>query len=288
MINGSKIKKAELNIQEHGFRGTFYDSPQHPEKAIIVFIGSEGSIIPAGFIAERFAALGFSALALYYFGGDNLPPLRAQIPMEFAEKAVAFLKNYDNGRIKKIGTYGDSLGSMPALMAGVLFQDISCVIAVSPTHVVTEGFKTRTEFTGNSFLTYKGKDIPYLPLPAGMNMYQMFRTAYQNTAAENAIPVEQIKGKIIFMASELDEAWPTTDSIKRLEARLIESNFSGQHKAVIFEKASHLVGIVPDLKKHRLVSLLKFFYKQERKNPKECRIARKQSEEEIINWLNEW
>lgn len=229
------MKITELYVKEHGFSGTLYDPNNGSDKVIIVFIGSEGSFVSAGFISERFADFGFSALALYYFGGVDLPNLRAQIPMEFAQKAVSYLKGYDNCKFKKIGTYGDSIGSMPALMSGVLFNDISCVIAVSPTHVVTEGFLTRKKLTGNSFLTYGGEDIPYLPLPPGMKMYEMFQTAYKDAKSGN-IPVERIQGRILLLASEMDEAWPAASSVRSLESRLKENLFSYPHKASFLKK----------------------------------------------------
>lgn len=281
------MKKTELDVRNFGFRGTLYDSQNGSDAAIIVFIGSEGSIIPAGFIAERFADLGYNALALYYFGGEGLPGFRGQIPMEFVEKAISYLKEYDNGRIRKFAAYGDSIGSMPALMSGVLFQAITCIIAVSPTHVVTEGFLTRTKMSGNSFLTYNGIDLPYLPLPSGLKMHEMFQAAYKNTALGD-IPVEQIQGRVLFIASELDEAWPAAYSVKRMESRLTENQFPNPHKALIFEKAGHLVGIMPDTRKHLLVPLISLAFKQERSCRKDCKAAREQSQNEIIKWLQEW
>ncbi|HEX3027796.1 MAG TPA: acyl-CoA thioester hydrolase/BAAT C-terminal domain-containing protein [Clostridia bacterium] len=243
--------------------------------------------MPAGHIAEQFAGLGYDALALYYFGGEDLPKLRAQVPMEFVDNAISYLKKYDNGRIKKISTYGISLGSILALMSGVIFKEITCVIAVSPAHVVTEGFLSRVKMTGNSFLTYQGKDIPYLPLPSDMKMYEIFQSAYKDTARGN-IPVEQIQGRILFIASQMDESWPAAYSTKMMESRLVKNQFLYPHKSLVFEKSGHLVGIVPDTKKHRLIPLILLTFRQERRHPKECRMAREKAESEIVRWLEEW
>jgi hypothetical protein len=90
------MEKVELYVKEHGFRGTLYDPENKSDKVIIVFLGSEGSLLPTGYIAERFSDLGYPDLALYYFGGKGLPKIRTQIPMEFFKKAILFLKEYDN------------------------------------------------------------------------------------------------------------------------------------------------------------------------------------------------
>jgi dienelactone hydrolase len=207
--------------------------------------------------------------------------------MELVEKAIAFLKGYEEGRYKKIGTYGTSLGSMPALEAAILFQDISSVIVVSPTHIITEGFATRTKMTGNSFLTFQGKDIEYCPIPENMKMYEMFETAYNNRN-KGELQVEKVKGKLLFIASEKDETWPTVASIQSMEKRLEEKHFAYEHRAIIFKEASHLAGITPNMKKHKLLQLIRFYFRQERKCKKACIEARRTSEIEIMNWITSW
>lgn len=276
-----------LNVKDHGFRGDLYACDSNHDKVIIVFIGSEGSLISAGLIAERFSELGCSALALYYFGGEGLPQQRAQIPMEFVEKALAYLKEYEDGRYKKMGTYGTSIGSMLALEAAILFPEISTVIVASPTHIVTEGFATRTKMTGNSFLTYRGKDIEFCSIPENMKMYAMFQTAY-STMKKGELEVEKIKGKLLFIASEKDEAWPAIESINKMEKRLENQHFVYEHRAIIYKDASHLAGITPNMKKHKLLQLIKFYFRQERKCRKACQEARKESEAEILNWITAW
>jgi hypothetical protein len=46
----------------------------------------------------------------------------------------------------------------------------------------------------NSFLTYRGKDISFLPLPSNMKMYKMFEEVYKEKE-HGVIPIEKIEIK---------------------------------------------------------------------------------------------
>lgn len=281
------MRVIEKHIKQDGFRGQFFDPENGIDKAVIIFMGGEGKIISAGLIAEKLAGYGFAALALYYCKGEDLPPVLSDVPLEIVENAITFLKKY-NGGYKKIGTYGISLGSVLALMSGVVFADISCVIAVSATHIIPEGFINKRKVSGKSFLIYQEKPFEYVPLENDLPNFKRFQNAYETNINENAcIPVEKINGRILLIAGTNDESWNSEFSVSYMQRRLNITQFPFQHKLCKY-KGSHYIGIIPDIKKHRLLNLIKLISKEERYNKADCENARKQSEQEIINWLTAW
>jgi len=280
------MKIIETHLKQDGFRGQLFDPENGTSKAVIILMGGEGKIISAKLLAEKLSNYGIAALALYYWNGEDLPPVLSDIPLEMVESAVDFLKKY-NGGFKKIGTYGISFGSVIALMSGVIFPEISCVIAVSATHIIPEGFIDKKKVSGKSFLTYKGKPFEYISLESNVPNFKRFQNAYENNSNENTyIPVEKINGRILLMAGN-DESWNSKFSAEYMENRLNINQFPFPHKLCEY-KGSHYIGIIPDMKKYKLLNLIKLISKEERRNKVDCENARKQSEQEIINWIKAW
>ena len=93
----------QCTLEKEGFLGTFYESETPTEKAII-FVGGSGENREN--VEQRAQALckeGFHVLALGYYLWKPLSPHTVGIPIDYAERAIAFLKNYDAVSIRKIG-----------------------------------------------------------------------------------------------------------------------------------------------------------------------------------------
>ena len=279
------MKISEFFIDKSGFRGQLYEPKQKQDKAIIIFMGGEGKIISAGLLAEKLSNYGYSALALYYCKGKGLSKKLSEIPLEMVEKAIVYLKK---NNYKKIGTYGISLGSVLAFMSGIVFSDISCVIGVSPTCIIPEGFISLKYVSGKSFLTYQGKPYPFVPLENDVSNYERFQNVYNHLSDNQAcIPIEKINGRILLLAGIRDESWNSVYAITLLKARLERSRFSFPYKTCIYD-GSHYIGVIPDMRKYKALNLIKLISKEERKNKKQCEVSRNLSEQEIIKWLKEW
>lgn len=281
------MKIHEYTVLTDGFRGQLYDPENETDKVIIVFMGGEGKFISAGLLAEKFAENGYAALALYYWKGINLPKFLNLIPLDMVEKAIAALKLYNNNQFRKISTYGISLGSILALMSGVVFKEISAVIAVSPTHIIPEGFITRTKCSGESFLTYHGKPYDFTPIVGSLSMYTYFSNAYKSTD-KVVIPVEHITGNILLLAGKKDRAWPSSTSVNELQLRMKAFNRNNHVITHIYENAGHFIGVMPDIHKYKRLRLLQITSINEWLHPIACAKARNQSESDVFEFLEKY
>lgn len=90
-----------------------------------------------------------------------LSPHTVWIPVDYAEKAVAFLKSCDAVAIRKIGMTGLSLGAAYTLLCASYLPEISCVVSVSGFDFVVEGCKNFFFRQHKSYFSYHGEDVPY-------------------------------------------------------------------------------------------------------------------------------
>lgn len=91
------MKHEHFNWKEHGFVGHLAEPDGGSDKAVIVIMGGEQSLLPGIKFAERFADYGITGLAVSLFGAEGLPECVDQIPLDMFIPAVDYLK-----RIKKI------------------------------------------------------------------------------------------------------------------------------------------------------------------------------------------
>lgn len=301
------MKYSDFNMREHGFAGHMAEPEEAGKKAVIVIMGGEKSILPGIKIAERFADYGICGLAVSLFGAEGLPKEVNRIPLDMFEKAVQYLLQVKG--VKEISTYGVSMGSLFAVMAAKYIDGIDNVILVSPSHVPFEGVLDKKTMTGHSVMTWRGKDIPfvkpdfaarkagkyYYDEQAGRSvtgMWISYRDAYADAEAERQadIHIEELHARILMLAGGGDEAWPSDYSVNYLRKRLEEANYSKDYKAVMYPHASHLLGMMPDREKnkllYRLLPLIGLMYKSINRHRKECLKALEASEREIIDWIN--
>ncbi|TCL55489.1 bile acid acyltransferase/acyl-CoA thioester hydrolase-like protein [Kineothrix alysoides] len=280
------MKLHDYIVSVDGFRGQLYDPQNHGEKVIIIFMGGEGKFISAGLLAEKLAEDGFASLALYYCKGIGLPQSFNMVPLDMVEKAIAMLKRYNNNQFQKIVTYGVSMGSILALMAGVVFKDVSAVIAVSPTHIIPEGFITKKKVSGQSFLTYRGKPYNYTSIDDTLPMYKYFSKAYESDEKAE-IPVENISGNILLLAGKKDCSWPASTSVDKMRLRIEAVRYHEKLHTHVYENGGHFIGIMPDMKKYKHLNLMRLMSKDELLHPKVCEKVRKQSEHDVLKFLSD-
>ena len=131
------MKHEHFNRKEHGFAGHLAEPDGGSEKAVIVIMGGEQSLLPGIKFAERFAEYGISGLAVSLFGAEGLPEGITEVPLEMFIPAVNYLKK--TKKIEHISVYGQSMGSIFAVLAAQYIGGIENLIMVSPTHVPFEG-----------------------------------------------------------------------------------------------------------------------------------------------------
>lgn len=281
-------------VEKEGFFGIYHqaEKPQDRKRVVIVIGGSEGNEnIPMN-VGAMFAKRGVSALGICYWNVPGLPKELIHVPLEPFEKAVKWLqqKGYE-----RIFIYGISKGGELALLCASLIPDICGVIALSPIHCIWGGMSGNKSMVSKTFkkeseFTWRGKDFPCMMAqlkygPAIWNLIkeQQFNLSYmyenplKNFDEQTAIPVENIRGDILFIYAKEDLMWPSAGAVKYMINRLKQHKWNYHAEILEYEKASHIIVPLnpPKLK----------MFKVERKYPEECRKNRMDAFEKTIQWL---
>ena len=155
------MRHEDFNMKEHGFVGHLAEPDGGSDRAVIVIMGGEQSILPGIKFAERFADYGITGLAVSLFGAEGLPDAPNQIPLDMFIPAVEYLRGKKGAEY--ISVYGQSMGSIFAVLVAQYIGGMDNLIMVSPTHVPFEGTtKDKKTMTGRSVATFKSEDIPFV------------------------------------------------------------------------------------------------------------------------------
>ena len=283
-------KTITTSVQMEGFEAILYPGNGRKDKVMIVMSGSNGGMKLTKQEAEFYHRNGIPSLALALFKTKQTPKELSRVPVEFVEKAIAWLIKQG---YKQIGIDGTSKGSEMALIAASLFPELSCVIVRVPSHFVSEGLsgsgKNKAP-SGTSCWSYRGRELPYAPYRSRtFNILQMFMREKEmhiitfnrdkEITPETMIPIENIKAPILMLSSKHDEVWPSYESAVYMEKKLTEIGFPYSHKHIAFEHMSHAVLT-------RLPWIYKMAFKSERRHPKECAKDRDALKEELLCWVN--
>lgn len=300
------MKYTDYNMKMHGFVGHMVEPESRADKAVIVIMGGEKSILPGIKIAERFADFGICGLSVSLFGAEGLPNGPDRIPLDMFENVVRFLAGKKG--IESISAYGVSMGSLFAALIAEYIGGIENVIMVSPSHVPFEGTPDKKHMTGHSVVTWRGKELPFVNADftkykamkyyhdsrAGCKvtgMWKSYRDAYADKERESKadIHIEKLDARILLMAGTGDEMWPSDYSVKYLEKSLRENHYNREYKAALYEGAGHLLGMMPDCKRnpmlYKMIPLIGIFYRRFRDNRNACTDALEQSEKEVVEWI---
>jgi pimeloyl-ACP methyl ester carboxylesterase len=303
------MKHEDFNFPQHGFAGHLAEPDEGSDRAVIVIMGGEQSLLPGIKFAERFADYGITGLAVSLFGAEGLPDSPDRIPLDMFLPAVRHLR--EKKQIEHISVYGQSMGSIFAVLAAQYIGGMENLIMVSPTHVPFEGtLNDKKTMTGHSVVTWHGEDIPFVRAdfsgvkaakyrkhPAAAHkvtgMWAAYYDAYQNEAAVEAakLEVEKTGARVLLIAGREDEAWPAELSVRTIEHQLKESGYKKEVKTLIFPHGSHLCGLMPnrerEKKLYRMIPLVGLMYKTFGRYRKENLRYFAESEKEIINWVKE-
>ena len=276
-------KTITTSVQMEGFEAILYPGNGRKDKVMIVMSGSNGGMKLTKQEAEFYHRNGIPSLALALFKTKQTPKELSRVPVEFVEKAIAWLIKQG---YKQIGIDGTSKGSEMALIAASLFPELSCVIVRVPSHFVSEGLSG----SGKNKAPSGTRELPYAPYRSRMfNILQMFMREKEmhiitfnrdkEITPETLIPIENIKAPILMLSSKHDEVWPSYESAVYMEKRLTEIGFPYTHKHIAYEYMSHAVLT-------RLPWIYKMAFKSERRHLKECAKDRDALKNELLDWVN--
>ncbi|MBA2617743.1 MAG: dienelactone hydrolase family protein [Rubrobacter sp.] len=252
-------------VEEKGLVGTlFHPSAPAPHPAVIALGGAGGGLSEGG--AKTLASEGFAALALAYFGIDPLPEDLVEIPLEYFERAIAWLKAQPAVDADRVAVVGNSKGGELALLLGATYpEDVKAVVGYAPSGVVWQGLPLDREvYHGGhrSPWSLRGEPLPFVGLlgPSASETVEMTKSFFagrplstrslyeralddESAVAAASIAVEKIDAPVLLVSGADDRLWPSTRlsemAIKRLEVP--DRPFPSEH--LRYEGAGHLIAL---------------------------------------------
>ncbi|XP_009480016.2 acyl-coenzyme A amino acid N-acyltransferase 2-like [Pelecanus crispus] len=193
-----------LPIREGRVRGALFLPPgPGPFPGVIDLFGGAGGLIEfrAGLLASR----GFAVLALAFFAYDDLPRTLVQLDLEYFEEAAKLLLQHPKVRGPGLGVVGVSKGAEVALAMATFLPQVVATVWING-----------TAFLHGNPLVYKDLRIPPIPYYTERVIFTEVG-AFDNSAifadprdpaySASAIPVEKIRGKVLFVVGEADRSF---------------------------------------------------------------------------------
>ncbi|MBX7067427.1 MAG: hypothetical protein K1X28_09365 [Parachlamydiales bacterium] len=226
-------------MKKNDLVATFYPGIDKDKKpGILLLSGSDGGMPGANAIPETFIQFlvenGYAVLALAYFGVEGLPANLENIPLEYFETAIHWLRSQPQVN-SQIGLIGQSRGAELALLLGATFRHlIQTIVASAPCDMICGGFPhpNRPAWTFRNrpiapFLHGLSNSDPNLTEAEDLRIAtEREEIPYHANTAEDPyviadlflarkkmpeaqIPVENIKCPILLLSGDQDAIWPS-------------------------------------------------------------------------------
>jgi dienelactone hydrolase len=225
-------------IRTAGLVGTLFLPPGDGRFPTVIVVSGGGGAVEE-FRAGLLASHGYASLALAYFAQPGLPRGLVNIPLEYFENAIAWVRAQPWFSDRLLAVWGPSRGGELALLLGATFPEIGAVMAWTPSGVTfwALGLAEPGDTRPRAAWTFRGKALPFLqenntasdPPPKvepgqPVAYAPFYRSQLRDAAAvERAtIPVEKIRGPVQLVSGLDDQMWPAADladiAFRRLEA----------------------------------------------------------------------
>ncbi|MCO5401147.1 acyl-CoA thioester hydrolase/BAAT C-terminal domain-containing protein [Ralstonia soli] len=248
-------------VRDEGLVGTLYlpDPYAHPgpRPAVLILNGSGGGINEPR--AALYASHGYAAFALAYFKAPGLSDYISNTPLEYFERALAWLRKRVEPLHDFVAVSGQSRGGELALLLGATFPEaVSAVIGYVPGAVVHSGQNAADPAVGREGPTwlYRGQPLPHLwegnrtaswaPFdegPAPHRHERAIRTALQDpdAVARARIRIERARGPVLLLSATDDGSWPSGDYSRMVTAKLAEVRHPYPVEHFDYEGAGHAI-----------------------------------------------
>ena len=238
------------DIGDSSLVGAFYHHASEPRPGVLLLGGSGGgmSIEHPALLASQ----GFTVLSLAYFAMPGLPQDLTDIPLEYFERAIAWMRKHPAVKPGPLAVIGASRGGELALLLGATFPEISAVVGYVPSGVGWAGIKTTGDGPPGASWTYRENPIPFVrSVPTDFSVWNkkpvaltaMFLSQMTDAAELDyaAIAVEKINGPVLMFSGTDDQMWPSLNLADLAVQRLIAKNFKHPYEHISYACAGHFI-----------------------------------------------
>ncbi len=251
---GPGVTEDTESLAKAGFVGDYFKPPGSGRgPAVIVWGGSEGGLGESPAWAAMLASHGIPALAIAYFDEPGLPCALSEIPLEYFEKAIKWLRSQSQVDPRRVWILSVSRGSEADLLVAAHWPAlVHGVIAAAPSSVVWGGISGQCSSPGYTAWTLHGRPLnsataesAYTRNPDGsFSGRSSFLSGLAGPdAAAARIPIERFKGPVMLMSGGDDQLWPSTVFADQIMASL--QHDPARHVHLNYPDAGHLVFGVP-------------------------------------------
>ncbi len=223
--------------------------------AIITLKGTGGGL--SMFYPNLFGKHGYVVLSLAYSGISHLPKLEKEIPLEYFEKAVQWLKKHPNVDSSRLGIIGTSRGAEGALVFTSKFPVFKALVSVVGSNVVWQGDPSINDSIPTSRWSYQGKPvIPYVTLNLTKEIYEygmktglwgdMFSLKNKKAVKRAEIPVEKINAPILLFSGSDDAVWSSGFMSNAIVKRLKKKKYPFEYRHISYPETGHLLFVSKD------------------------------------------
>lgn len=247
-------------VRHDGLVGTlFRPTGPGPFPTAIVLNGSGGGINEAR--AAQYAARGIQALALGYFRAPGLPEYLSRTPLEYFERAVAFVRDeLDPAGGAPIVTGQSRGGELSLLLAARFPERILAIAGFVPGAYVfgAQGAADPAEGWDGPSWTHGGEPLEHLWHDNAEVEWQPWNDAPPPTrhadvyvdglrdrrlALASRIPIERFAGPVAFVSGLDDRAWPSSGASRIALASLARHGHRAERLHLDYEDAGHGIGL---------------------------------------------
>ncbi|ELZ26592.1 dienelactone hydrolase-like enzyme [Halogeometricum pallidum JCM 14848] len=223
-----------------GLVGRFFAPPgDDPVPGVVHLHGAGGRAHLA--TGRLLASRGIATLTLRYFGDPGpIPNTLAEVPVEYVERAVSRLLEYDRVAGPAVGLFGFSRGGSLALLAASRSDAVGAVVGWVPSGLVWEGLGYGRGPAGTSAWSADGDPVPYLelaevdpgppPAPALPYYEPALNDATEAELDAAAIAVEDAGAPVYLVSAADDRRWPSTAFCDRVMSRLDAADYAHEYR----------------------------------------------------------
>ena len=247
---------SRMEVRDRGLVGTLFRPAGSARRPAVIVVPGSGGGVPEG-PAALLASHGFVGLALAYFRVEHLPLWLAEIPLEYFDTAIRWLRSHSAVANCPLGVMGTSRGGELALLLGATFPDIKAVVGYVPSGVVHAAVpgRDRGEAARRPAWTHRGEPVPFVSSrdprqtdepasPEPLALTPVFLRALEDRAAVEAaeIWVERINGPVLLISGQDDQMWPSPVLAEIAMKRLARHGHRFPYRHLSYPGAGHIIG----------------------------------------------